>query len=253
MSSKVAKLRGWWRNSFAGAAARGLINMLPRNTVLPILKGPLRGKKWVIGSSFQSCWLGMYEYEKQQEFIRTVKSGDVVYDVGANVGFYTLLAATLAGPSGRVYAFEPLPRNLTLLKRHVQMNQLTNVQVMEGAVSDKSGTARFSTGEIPEMTHLSPEGQIDVQTFQLDELISSGRLPPPRVMKVDVEGAEADVLSGARELLQRHKPILLLATHGSEVHRKCCDMLRELGYTLYPLDDKPLEESSEVRAEPAGF
>ena len=62
-----------------------MINILPRGTVLPILKGPLRGKKWVVRSSFQSCWLGVYEYEKQQEFIRTVKSGDVVYDIGAGV------------------------------------------------------------------------------------------------------------------------------------------------------------------------
>jgi FkbM family methyltransferase len=250
MTSNVAKLRGWWRNSFAGAAARGLINMLPRNTVLPILKGPLRGKKWVIGSSFQSCWLGVYEYEKQQEFIGTVKAGDVVYDVGANVGFYTLLASTLTGPSGRVFSFEPLPRNLALLKRHVEMNQMSNVEILDGAVSDKSGTARFSTGDIPEMTHLSATGEIEVQTYQLDELVSRGRLPPPWVMKIDVEGAETAVLSGAREILQRHKPILLLATHGADVHRKCCDMLREMRYTLRPMDGKPLEESSEVRADP---
>lgn len=250
MASKVAKLRGWWRNSFAGAAARGLIKMLPRNTVLPILKGPLRGKKWVVGSSFQSCWLGVYEFEKQHEFTRIVKSGHVVYDVGANVGFYTLLAATLAGPEGRVYAFEPLPRNLALLKRHVEMNQMNNVEILDGAVSDKPGTARFSTGDIPEMTHLSDTGEIEVRTYQLDELVSSARVPPPRVIKVDVEGAEANVLAGARDILQRHKPILLLATHGAEVHQKCCDFLLEMGYSLHPLDDKPLERSSEIRAEP---
>lgn len=249
MANKVAKLRGWWRKSFVGGAARSLIGMLPRNAVLPILKGPLRGKKWVIGSSFQSCWLGVYEYEKQREFIRTVRPADVVYDVGANVGFYTLLASTLVGSEGRVYSFEPLPRNLALLKRHVQLNQLKNVEIFDGAVSDKTGTAQFSTGEIPEMTHLSPTGDIQVRTYQLDDLVSTGRLPPPRVMKVDVEGAEADVLSGARDLLQRHKPVVLLATHGAEVHRKCCDFLRKLGYDLHPLDDKPLEDSSEVRAE----
>jgi len=201
MASKVAKLRGWWRNSFAGAAVRSMINILPRSTVLPILKGPLRGNKWVIGSSFQSCWFGVYEYEKQQEFIRTVKSGDVIYDVGANVGFYTLLASTLTGPTGKVYAFEPLPRNLELLKRHVQLNQLNNVEIFDGAVSDKSGTARFSTGDIPEMTHLSADGQIEVCTYQLDDLLASGKILPPRVMKVDVEGAEADVLAGARQVL----------------------------------------------------
>lgn len=89
---------------------RHAIARIPSGKVVPILRGPLRGWKWVTGALRHSCWVGGYEPERQLEFARLVRRGDVVLDIGANVGFYTLLAARLAGPHGRVLAFEPLPR-----------------------------------------------------------------------------------------------------------------------------------------------
>jgi FkbM family methyltransferase len=249
MASLVAKLRDLWRYSLLGRSARSAMKLMPRGTVLPILKGPLRGKKWVVRSSFQSCWFGVYEYEKQEQFRQTIKPGDVVYDVGANVGFYTLLASVLVGPPGKVISFEPLPRNLALLRRHIQLNRLRNVEVYAGAVSGKPGTARFDAEGLPEMGHLSDRGQFEVEVFQLDELVASGRIPPPQVMKIDVEGAELDVLEGASRLLREHRPVILLATHGEEVHRGCLELLGEQ-YVLSAMDDKPLDQSSEVRAQP---
>jgi FkbM family methyltransferase len=251
MASSVAKLRDFWRYSRLGRTARSALNLMPRGTVLPILKGPLRGKKWVVRSSFQSCWLGMYEYEKQELFRQVIRPGDVVYDIGANVGFYTLLASVLVGPSGKVISFEPLPRNLSLLRRHIRLNALANVEVFEGAVSSRRGTARFDAEGLPEMGHLSDRGQFEVKVFQLDELVADGRIPPPKVMKIDVEGAELDVLEGARDTLRIHRPVILLATHGQEVHDRCRAFLAEQ-YILSPMDDKPIEQSSELRAEPRG-
>jgi FkbM family methyltransferase len=243
----AARLRRWWRGSGASRAAKALLRLLPSQAVLPILSGPLRGRKWIVRSSFESCWFGVYEREKQKEFAAAVRPGAVVYDVGANVGFYTLLAATLAGPQGRVYAFEPLPRNVRILTRHAALNRLTNVHVFAGAVSDRPGTARFDQCALPEMGRLSASGGIEVLTFQLDDLLASGRIPPPHVVKIDVEGAEWDVLRGARDVFLRHRPTVLLATHGPEVHARCCALLGELGYDLEPLDDRPLERSSEIR------
>jgi FkbM family methyltransferase len=246
--SAVAALRSYWRTSFAGAAARSLINRLPAGIALPILRGPLRGKRWVVRSSFQSCWFGIYEYENQLRFVASLKPGAVVYDVGANVGFYTLLAAVIAGPGGRVYSFEPLPRNLAILRRHVQLNHLENVEIFDGAVSDSAGTAHFSTQNIPEMGFISSTGDLEVRTFALDELLAAGRLRPPDVIKIDVEGAERDVFEGARKLLAEHRPTIMLATHGPEVHRRCLEFLRGLSYQLAPMDGKPLEHSTEVLA-----
>lgn len=65
--------------------------------VVPVLQGSLRGRKWIVGSSNHGCWLGSYEWKKQRLFTRTVSSGDVVFDIGAHVGFYTLLASVLVG------------------------------------------------------------------------------------------------------------------------------------------------------------
>jgi len=81
--------------------------VIPRSVRVPILQGPLRGKCWIVGSATHGCWLGSYEAVKQSAFAASVKAGGVTYDVGANVGFYTLLASALAGPRGHVFASSP--------------------------------------------------------------------------------------------------------------------------------------------------
>jgi hypothetical protein len=105
-----------------GKLLRFPLRFLPKNLVVPVLQGPLRGKKWVVGSSNHGCWLGSYEFDKQKQFTESLARGQIVYDVGAHVGFYTLLASSLVGQEGQVIAFEPYPRNLEFLHRHVQLN-----------------------------------------------------------------------------------------------------------------------------------
>jgi FkbM family methyltransferase len=250
MLTATARLRNLWRASGCSSALRSTLRWLPRDIALPILWGPLRGKRWIVHSSFESCWLGVYEQEKQSEFSALIRRGDVVYDIGANVGFYTLLASTLVGLTGRVIAFEPLPRNLDFLQRHLALNRVRNVEVFAGAVSNRSGSARFDNSGIPEMGRLADSGELIVEAFQIDELLSNRRILPPDLLKVDVEGAEFDVLSGASECLQTHHPTVLLATHGDAVHRDCCSFLEGMGYELRALDGRPLDESREVVAKP---
>jgi FkbM family methyltransferase len=250
MAAAVARLRGLWRRSGASGGLRSLVRWLPAQAALPILWGPLRGKRWIVRSSFESCWLGVYEQEKQSAFSAAIRPGAVVYDVGANVGFYTLLAAKLTGPTGRVYSFEPLPRNLQFLNRHVALNGLNNVRVFAGAVADRPGVARFDDSGIPEMAHIAADGALEVATFQLDDLLEKGAIRPPNVIKIDVEGAEVEVLKGAQRLLAQNRPRLLLATHGPDVHRDSCALLQSMGYRVESLDSRPLEQSSEVRAVP---
>jgi hypothetical protein len=115
--SKISK------KSLIGKFLRRILKLIPPNSVLPILQGKLRGTKWIIGSGVFSYQLGCYEAEKQKAFIKQVKSGDVFYDIGAHIGFYTLLASKLIGDRGRVYAFEPLPRNIFYLKKHISLNK----------------------------------------------------------------------------------------------------------------------------------
>ena len=105
--------------SLIGRFLRSLLKLIPNNVILPIIQGPLRGKKWIKGSGDNGYWLGSYELEKQQLFTKFVKNNDVVYDIGAHVGFYTLLASMLVG-DGRVYAFEPDPENFKILEKNIK-------------------------------------------------------------------------------------------------------------------------------------
>ena len=235
-----------------GKLLRAPLRLVPSETCIPILQGKLRGKKWIAGSSDHGCWLGSYEYRKRLLFEKLVAPGGVVFDVGANVGFYTLLASVLTGRSGRVVAFEPVVSNLNYLRRHLALNNISNVTVVEGAVSDRAGTAPFVFGPNASMGHFSSDGPIRVKTVRLDELVSTGVLPRPGYLKIDVEGAEMLVLLGARSLLAEFHPLLFLSTDVGDLHRQCCCFLTSLGYDLRPIDASHLDQAYEILAWKAG-
>jgi FkbM family methyltransferase len=160
------------------------------------------------------------------------------------------LAGVLVGPEGQVFSFEPVPSNLTFLRRHLELNGVRNCSVMEVAVSCSDGTANFEVGPNSSIGHLTGDSQnaLSVRTSALDSLIASGQVPPPNVIKCDIEGGEYDALRGASEILSKHSPMIFLATHGPEVHERCCTLLTDLHYHLTPLDDLPLSLTSEVLA-----
>lgn len=213
------------------------LRFIPRDLALPILQGPLRGQWWYAGSSNHGCWLGSYEFEKQRLLARMLAPGQVMFDLGANVGFYTLLAARRVGPGGRVVAFEPLEGNVAYLRRHLRRNAVANVEVIQAAVADRPGTARFAPHRSNAMGRLSDSGDLEVPVVSLDALFEAGSLPRPDVLKIDIEGAELRALRGAERLLRTARPCILLATHGPELRQACCDLLRGLGYVVTTLDD----------------
>ena len=222
--------------SLIGRFLRSLLKLIPNNVILPIIQGPLRGKKWIKGSGDNGYWLGSYELEKQQLFKKFVKNNDVVYDIGAHVGFYTLLASMLVG-DGRVYAFEPLPSNIAILKKHIVLNKLTNVTVIEAAVSDKEGKTFFKEGESSTTGTISEKnGSFAVQEVFIDKLIETQNILPPRILKIDVEGTELSVLQGARRTLRQYKPIIFLATHSQKLYQECHVFLSQIGYNIKDLD-----------------
>ena len=234
-----------------GKLLRLPLRLIPKKAVFPILQGCLKGRKWIVGSGEHGYWLGWYEIGKRQAFEAAIPEGAVVYDIGANVGYYSLMAAVLAGPKGHVYAFEPLPRNVNFMRRHVAINKMEDlITVLDVAVSDQSGEAAFDLGASTSMGHLAESGEIKVKQVKLDELVAAGEVRPPDYMKIDVEGAEAEVLSGAMTLLEKYRPILFLDTHQREAHHATVDILKGLGYTLHCLDGKPLPESKELVASP---
>ncbi|MCL6622961.1 MAG: FkbM family methyltransferase, partial [Syntrophobacterales bacterium] len=224
------------------------LKLLPSNMVMPIWQGRLKGRKWIVGSSNHGCWLGSYEYEKRLLFESTVKEGSIVFDVGAHVGYYSLLASILVGSAGRVVAFEPLPENVAYLKKHIQLNHLKNVIVIKKAVSDCTGEALFQEGSSRSTGHLSSQGNLKIQTISLDDFVRENPGLAPDYLKIDVEGAELAVLVGARKLLAEKRPTIFLATHGREIHRECCDFLLARGYQLSPIGLKSIEDADGILA-----
>jgi len=216
-----------------GKLLRLPLKFIPKNMIMPILQGKLKGKKWIVGSGNHGCWLGSYEYDKQRLFSEIVTEGSVVYDIGAHVGFYTLLASVLVGPRGKVIAFEPLPKNIQYLKEHLKINQCNNVEVIEAAVSSKSGKSFFIQGGNTFTGYLSKDTEgIEIEIISLDDLINKNNLPIPHIIKIDVEGAELEVLKGAKDLIATKKPTIFLSVHTKDIRKKCHQFLKMNGYNL---------------------
>jgi FkbM family methyltransferase len=236
--------------SFLGKVLRAPLRLIPQSAVFPILQGPLRGKKWIVGSGVHGCWLGSYEHEKQLALQRAIRSGDVVYDIGANVGFYTLLSCVLTGDRGHVFAFEPLPGNVRYLREHLAINHIPNCTVIEAAVAGQDGEARFAPAVSRSEGRLSATGEIVVRTIALDSAIASGEIKPPAVMKIDIEGAEVECLRGAKNTIRNFRPTIFLATHSRELNAACLAMLAARNYRVRAIDGRAIEDSSELLAEP---
>jgi FkbM family methyltransferase len=232
-----------------GRTLRAVLQLLPENLVVPILQGRLRGKRWIVGAGVHGYWLGSYEWEKRQAFEAAVPRGAVVYDVGANVGYYTLLAAELAGPSGSVIAFEPVARNLRYLETHLSLNHIGNAMISRAAAWDRTGSVRFDPGPGNSQGSAGDSGPTEVSAITLDDFRVREDVPFPTVIKMDIEGGEYRALKGATEILTRAAPTIFLATHGAEVHRSCCDLLGCLGYEVRAVTaGVPVEGTDEIVA-----
>lgn len=236
------------RNSLIGKLLRWPLRLLPAEMKVPVLQGPMKGMRWIVGSGDHGYWLGSYEIAIQHRLVRALDAGDTFLDVGAHVGFYTLLGARMVGPQGHVYAFEPLPDNQAFVERHVTMNGLENVTLMPLAISDRSGIASFGAGVSTSTGRIDLTGDLEVKTSSLDELLMAGTIEPPDTLKIDVEGAEVQVLEGAANVLQEHRPKIFLATHGKALHQDCVDFLRSRGYLIEPINADQLLEASELYA-----
>jgi FkbM family methyltransferase len=244
----VLNFSGVDRSTMLGRAIRWPLTLIPSGIRLPIMQGTLRGFRWIVGSSNNGCWLGSYERNQQILFEKWVKEGDVIFDIGAHVGFYTLLGSVLVGGRGQVVAFEPVPKNLSYLKKHLQMNSVSNVEVVEAAVSDRHGHVCLSSGPSNSMWHIDAQGELEVQTVSLDDLVLNAKLPPPNVIKMDIEGAEFLALNGSARVVKEFHPVLLLSTHGIDVHQKCCRFLESAGYRLTPIGQTSLDKCRELFA-----
>ena len=196
----------------------------------------------------QDIWqYGLYldaaEIDLCRYLIAHLQPGDTFYDVGANIGFFSLLAARTVGANGKVLAFEPCPEVLPMLLENVAATE--NIEVISIALSSAEGLSTFHMPPRANMVSSSlnsdhvaatPGGnqsrKIRVATATLDKLIEDGA-SPPSIVKVDVEGAEPLVIEGARLSLAKHKPDVILEVSFEKSiaeGQEAIDMMSEVGY-----------------------
>lgn len=190
----------------------------------------------------QSYLRGEAEAPIQKVLAERLHPGMVFYDLGANIGLFTLLAARLVGATGRVISFEPDGDAAARLRRNIERNQFTNVTVIEAGVWSKSGYVNFLPADSSSPDHglgrfvdgaTAPTG-IAKQCVAMDDLI--GNAPPPDAIKCDVEGAEVEALRGAEKLLRTHRPWMICEMHSESNEQASRELLTRFGYTVEALD-----------------
>lgn len=192
------------------------------------------------------------EEEPEMKIIRElVQPESVVLDVGANFGCYTKFLSSLVGQNGRVHSFEPIPEVFGYLKSNINSERISNVELHNCALSDKSGKAQFSipkfkhTGENFYEGHLTEgNGDLSVEVNTIDELGISGNIS---FIKCDVEGAELKVLKGAVNLIKKSKPIWMLEINSdltSDGAQQIINFMHESGYKMSFVDEDKLVDDS---------
>jgi FkbM family methyltransferase len=187
-------------------------------------------------------WLGTYETDLQRTVRELVKPGWIAYDVGANIGYITLLFSRVVGETGKVFSFEALPENLERLHNHIAMNDLTlQVAVVPEAVAAASEPIRFYVG--PSGAMGKAEGSagrdenfgdsFEVSGIALDDFIFAGGNPPPNVIKMDIEGGEILALQGMSRILSEIRPLILMELHGPEAAQVAWNTLKAANYSIH--------------------
>jgi FkbM family methyltransferase len=215
--------------------------LIPRDSVIPVrLDGftlLVRADDWAVG--MRIAVKRSYEPHVTRQFLAALRPGMTVVDVGANVGWFTMLAASKVGPGGRVIAFEAGRANVELLRRTIARNGFGNVTLHHQAVSDSSGVMRYcaddSNGFV--VPGAAP-GALPVEGVRLDDALSG----EPRIdlIKMDIEGSEGRALVGMREVLRRHRPLVLSEFSPAQTRRASAMEPREVlaefrtaGYELH--------------------
>jgi FkbM family methyltransferase len=215
-----------------------------------IKHGVAAGLKFNAGAYNLDTVLGIYEMPVQETLAQYLKPGDIFYDIGANVGFFTIVAAKLVGSLGKVYAFEPEAENIATLRHNAQINQFTHVSAIAKAVSRTTGQAEFLLANYSGGHTLATVGSradardvISIDVVSIDDLLSQNEIESPTFVKIDVEGAEIDVLYGMTQTIKEYQPIILYEVddRNKEImlskREEIASFLRECGYEIKYLAD----------------
>jgi FkbM family methyltransferase len=231
-------------------ATRRLVDLVRwRGATRTVLQGPAAGLRIGARDASADYAEGTNERPVQDALTRLLEPGDTFFDVGANVGFFSLLAARLVGREGRVVAFEAVPHIAARLAANARINGFSQIEVVGSAVGATPGRKALHVTDHPGGATLAEDSgaadivsTTEVDVVSLDVLVESGSAPSPDVIKIDVEGYEAAVLAGMRRLLLEARPRLIVeldAPSAGQLADKRGALERELGELGYDVDALP--------------
>ncbi|TSC88415.1 MAG: FkbM family methyltransferase [Microgenomates group bacterium Gr01-1014_16] len=202
---------------------------------------------------------GVWEEFETEVFKKNLKRGDVVLDIGANIGYHTLIAAEIVGNNGHVYAFEPDSKNFGVLKRNVEVNGYKNVILVNKALSDKNGVGKLflstedNHGDFRIFGSNDDRKSVDIELVRLDSFFGN-HIPKINVIKIDVQGAEALIFKGASKTLKAIKKIKVFTEFWPKALRLSGSSAEEYSHILMKNRFKIYEiDSSEKRMAEVSF
>lgn len=197
--------------------------------------------------------LGVYEKNESRFFREKVKEGMVVIDIGANVGYYTVMFAKLVGPFGRVISFEPGPENFYFLKKTIKINKFNNVEPYDFALSNKTGRGKLFLCESNKGDHriYNPDNtreSIDISITTLDNFLAEKKVENVDLIKMDIQGAEGMALNGMKDTLTQNKKISLIIEFWPQGLLKSgtepislLNEIRGLGFKIFKIRENPIK------------
>jgi FkbM family methyltransferase len=225
--------------------------------------GPAKGITFFVRMpEDKGIWTGTYEVDFATRLAASVKPGIVAYDIGSWHGFFAGVMA--AQGAAHVHVFEPLPANAERIRRLVALNRDRSITLHACAVGEcetemdlmimpetsmaKLEVSTFQAGE-------TAAERVRVKVRSIDAMIEAGEIAPPTLMKIDVEGAEAMVLAGARQTIRTHRPVIFAEVHSGSLLQQCRRVLEAEGYDVDLIDTDSAagraNEMFQIRAAPA--
>jgi len=224
--------------------------------LFPVLSGPLRFRwlYWAPRHGFKKI-LGVYEKVMANRMTHLIKPGHICIDIGAHIGYFSLLMGIKTREHGLVIAIDPIKCNVLGIKKAFLKNKLKKPIVFAYGASDRSGIVEAEVYTDSDMVHFKDAALITdapshttklLQLTTIDTLVSQMNLRSVNFIKIDVEGYEEKVILGSKNSIRKWHPTLIVEIHTHELGVKVFYLLKKFGYTVYNIDEIEIKESAKL-------